>query len=144
MEKIIILLLAVIGGAAVAVQSQVNGGLGRKIGVLEGSFISFLVGTLILFFAVLFFGKGNLLATFEVPNWQLIGGLLGALYVVINIFAVPKIGVASTLIAVVAGQIAIGAVIDHFGLFGGTRIPIDGTKFFALLLMFVSIYLFNK
>ena len=144
MEKIILLLLAVLGGAAVAVQSQVNGGLGRKIGVLEGSFISFLVGTLILFFAVLFFGKGNVLAAFEVPNWQLIGGLLGAIYVVINVFTVPKIGVASTLIAVVAGQIVVGALIDHFGLFGGTRIPIDLTKLFAILLMFAAIYLFNK
>ncbi|HWO78221.1 MAG TPA: DMT family transporter [Bacillus sp. (in: firmicutes)] len=144
MEKIVLLLLAVMGGAAVAMQSQVNGGLGRKIGVLEGSFISFLVGTLILFFAVLFFGKGNLLATFEVPNWQLIGGLLGALYVAITIFAVPKIGVASTLIAVVAGQIVVGAIIDHFGLFGGTRIPIDLTKLFAICLLFAAIYLFNK
>ncbi|MGG3799656.1 DMT family transporter [Metabacillus fastidiosus] len=142
--KIILLLLSVIAGAAIATQSQINGSLGKKIGVLEGSFISFAVGTLILFFFVLFFGKGNLLLAFEVPKWQLVGGILGALYLSISVLAVPKIGVASTLIAVVIGQVVVSTVIDHFGLFGGTRFPIDGLKLIAILLMLVSIYLFNK
>ena len=40
--KFLVALLAVIGGAAVAIQSQVNGGLGRKVGLMEASFLSFL------------------------------------------------------------------------------------------------------
>jgi bacterial/archaeal transporter family-2 protein len=141
--KILFPLLAIIGGIAIAIQGQINGGLGKKAGVLEASFISFFIGTLALFFSVLFFGKGNLLAMFEVPKWQLFGGLLGAIYVIIAIFAVPKIGVASTLVAVIAGQIIMGAIIDHFGLFGGTRIPIDVKKIVAIMLLFISLYLFN-
>ncbi|MFO7317713.1 MAG: DMT family transporter [Bacilli bacterium] len=142
--KLLIALIAALGGVAVAVQSKVNGGLGQKIGLIEGSFISFLIGTLVLFFFTIFFGKGNILAVTEVPKWQLIGGILGAIYVSILIFSVNKIGVTSTLMAVVLGQIAVGAIIDHFGLFGGERYPITGTKMISILLLIVSLYLFNK
>ncbi|MFZ7944842.1 MULTISPECIES: DMT family transporter [Bacillaceae] len=141
--KILFPILGIIGGIAVAVQGQINGGLGKRVGVLEASFISFVIGTLALFFAVLFFGKGNLLAMTTVPKWQLIGGLLGVTYVITTIFLVPKIGVAPTLAAVIAGQILMGAIIDHFGLFGGTRIPIDVKKMVAIMLLFISLYLFN-
>ena len=103
-----------------------------------------MVGALALFFLAFFFGKGNFLNVFSVPKWQLIGGLLGALFIVINIFSVNLIGVASTFMAVVIGQIVVGAIIDHFGLFGGVMYPLNNTKLIALALMFLAIYLFNK
>ncbi|MBD8033364.1 DMT family transporter [Solibacillus merdavium] len=142
--KLIIAFLALIGGAAVAIQSQINAQLSKKVGVLEGATTSFLVGAVALFFLAFFFGKGNFLNVFNVPKWQLIGGLLGALFIVVNIFSVNLIGVAATLMAVVIGQIVVGAIIDHFGLFGGEVFPLNTTKFIALTLMFVGIYLFNK
>ena len=77
-----------------------------------------------------------------VPKWQLIGGLLGVIYIVTAILVVPKIGVAPTLAAVIAGQIIMGTIIDHFGLFGGVRIPIGLKQVVAILLLFVSLYLF--
>jgi bacterial/archaeal transporter family-2 protein len=141
--KLLFPLLALIGGIAVAIQSQVNGNLGRNVGVIEASFISFLIGTLALFFAVLFFGNGNLLAVATVPKWQLLGGLMGAVYVLILVFSVPKIGVAAALAGIIAGQVIMGAVIDHFGMFGGERFPIDAKKLIAILLLFISLYLFN-
>lgn len=141
--KILLPLLAIIGGIAVAIQGQINGGLGKKVGVFEATFISFALGTLALFFTVVFFGKGNLLAVQAVPKWQLFGGFLGVIYLVISVFTIPKIGVVSTLVAVIAGQIIMGAIIDHFGLFGGTRIPIDVKKIVAIMLLFISLYLFN-
>ncbi|MED3662049.1 DMT family transporter [Ureibacillus sp. FSL K6-8385] len=142
--KFAVLMLAAFAGAAVAVQSKVNGGLGKKVGLIEGSFISFLIGTLVLFFLMIFFGKGNIFAMTEVPKWQLIGGILGALYVFITIFSVNQIGVASTLMAVVLGQVLLGAVIDHFGLFGGGDYPITMKKTAAILLLIFSLYLFHR
>lgn len=136
-------LLAFIGGVAVACQAQINGGLGKKAGAIEGAFISFAIGTLALFFMVLFFGKGNLASVFSVPKWQLFGGLLGAFYVSVMILAVPKIGVAPALVSVIAGQLIFGALIDHFGWFGGQVIPLDIKKIIAIVLLFCSLYLFN-
>ncbi len=142
--KLIFPMLAMIGGMALAVQGQINGGLGKKIGVIEGSFVSFAVGTLVLLFILLFFGNGNLLAVGEVPKWQLIGGLLGAFFVMVQIMVVPKIGVSAALIAVIVGQLIFGAIIDHFGLFGGNRYPVDKQKMLAILLMFFALFLYIK
>ena len=144
MLKIIFPLLALIGGMALATQGQINGGLGKKVGVFEGSFISFSVGTLALLFILLFFGTGNISALSTVPKWQLTGGLLGAFYVVIQVIVVPKIGVSASLMAVIVGQIILGAVIDHFGFFGGNRFPIDRQKIIAILLLLFSLYLYNR
>jgi bacterial/archaeal transporter family-2 protein len=142
--KILFPLLAVIGGITIAVQGQINGGLGKKVGVIEGAFISFAVGTLALLFILLFFGKGNISLIGTVPKWQLLGGLLGAFFVVVQVLVVPKIGVTTTLMAVVVGQIILGAVIDHFGLFGGNRIPIDKQKIVAIVLLLFSLFLYVK
>jgi bacterial/archaeal transporter family-2 protein len=142
--KILFPLLAVIGGMTIAVQGQINGGLGKKVGVIEGAFISFAVGTLALLFILLFFGKGNISLIGTVPKWQLLGGLLGAFFVVVQVLVVPKIGVTTTLMAVVVGQIILGAVIDHFGLFGGNRIPIDKQKIVAIVLLLFSLFLYVK
>jgi bacterial/archaeal transporter family-2 protein len=142
--KLIFSLLALAGGIALGIQAVVNGGLGKKVGTMEASFISFFIGTAVLFFLVLFWGKGNLLAINEVPKGQLIGGILGAFYVTVIILVAPKIGVTATLLSVIAGQLFIGSIIDHFGLFGGHQFPLDTKKVIALLLMFGSIYLFNQ
>lgn len=136
--------LALAGGAALGFQAVINGGLGKKVGTVEGAFISFAIGTLALFFVVVFFGKGNISTVSEVPKWQLIGGLLGALYVFIMVLAVPKIGVAPTMVAIIAGQLLIGAVIDHFGLLGGKQVPLDFKKIIALMMLFGALYLYNQ
>ncbi|WP_309299194.1 DMT family transporter [Ureibacillus sinduriensis] len=144
MIKLIFPLLAMIGGMALAVQSQINGGLGRKVGVIEGSFISFFIGTLALLFILIFFGRGEISAISTVPKWQLLGGLLGAFFVMVQVIAVPKIGVSAALMAVIVGQIVLGAIIDHFGLFGGTAHPIDARKLIALVLLLFSLFLYNS
>jgi bacterial/archaeal transporter family-2 protein len=136
-------LLALAGGIAMGIQAVVNGGLGKKVGTIEGAFLSFLIGTAALFFLVLFAGKGNMLAISEVPKTQLTGGLLGAFFVVIMVLVVPKVGVASALMAVIVGQLLMGSLIDHFGLFGGHRFPLDLQKTIALVVMLGAIYVFN-
>jgi transporter family-2 protein len=142
--KLIFPLLALIGGMALATQGQINGGLGKKIGVIESSFMNFAIGSLILLIVLLFFGNGHISSISTVPKWQLIGGLLGSFYVMIQVIVVPKIGVSTSLVAVIVGQLILGAVIDHFGLFGGNRFPINTQKMIAILLMLSSLFLYLK
>lgn len=137
-------LLALLGGLATGIQASINGGLGKKIGTLEGSLVSFAIGTLSLLLINVFFGKGNLLAVAEVPKWQLLGGICGAFYVIVMVLAVPKIGVASSIVAVIAGQILMSSILDHFGLFGGRQIPFDLKRAAGLVLMLGALYLFYK
>lgn len=57
--KLIIAFLALNGGSAVAIQSQINTLFSKKVGILESATVSFTVGALALFFLAFFFGKGN-------------------------------------------------------------------------------------
>lgn len=127
-----------------SMQAGVNGALGKRVGTVEGAFISFAVGTLALLLLAIFMGKGNILSVFSVPKWQLIGGLLGALYIFIMVLAVPKIGVGSAVVAVIAGQMLASTFIDHFNVFGGRQILIDWKRVVALILLAFALYLFNK
>ena len=53
----------------------------------------------ILFLLLLFAGPQKGPALTELPRWQLIGGLLGPIYVVVLTLATPHIGIAMTMIA---------------------------------------------
>jgi bacterial/archaeal transporter family-2 protein len=142
--KWVLMIFAVIAGMATSVQAGVNGGLGKRIGVMEGAFVSFLIGTITLFLFQLFFGKGNLLQMFSVPKWQLLGGLLGAFYVFIMVLVVPKIGVATAIMAIIVGQLVMSSIIDHFGLLGGKQIPFDIKRMVGIVLLFSALFLFHK
>jgi bacterial/archaeal transporter family-2 protein len=142
--KWLLMIFAVIAGIATSVQAGINGGLGKRIGVMEGAFVSFLIGTIALFLFQLFFGKGNLLQMFSVPKWQLLGGLLGAFYVFIMVLVVPKIGVATAIMAIIVGQLAMSSIIDHFGWFGGKQIPFDIRRMIGIVLLFSALFLFYK
>ena len=112
-------------------QSPINAQLSRSVGVLEGSFLSFLGGTLVLGIAVLLFGKGHVGGVFGVPAWQLVGGLLGATVVFNTILCVPHIGVLPTLMAMILGNLIMGCIIcllytSGFHLWKGNA-P-DGTR----------------
>nr|WP_223700983.1 DMT family transporter [Sutcliffiella deserti] len=137
--KIWFVLLAFFGGILGGIQAPINSQLGKRIGSLEASFVSFFIGTLFLLLLTAFFGKGNLLHLPTVPKWQLAGGFLGACFVTFVIIAVPKIGVALTIISLIVGQMIVSTVIDHFGLFGGAKIPMNSQRLIGISLMVIAL-----
>ena len=120
-------------------QSPINAQLSRSVGVLEGSFLSFLGGTLVLGIAMLFFGKGHVGGVFGVPAWQLVGGLLGATVVFNTILCVPHIGVLPTLMAMILGNLIMGCIIDHFGWFGIPVTLFTWRRFLGVLLVLLGL-----
>lgn len=137
-------MLVALAGIAVAFQMGVNGALGKQIGTIEASFTSFLVGTIALFIGMLQLGKGNFMLIREVPVWKLTGGLLGAIYVMMSVMLVPRIGIGNVLMILIIAQLSTSAVIDHFGIFTGVSIPVSWKKLTAMGLMFFALWLFYK
>jgi transporter family-2 protein len=135
MNNYMLYLLMICGGIVVAVQPTVNARLARFTGVLESSCISFAVGTAALFIAVLVAGRGDLRGVTGASWWELTGGLLGAFFVTITIFVVPRIGTAAAMAAIIGGQLATGIVMDHFGLLGGRHIPLDSSRLTGVALL---------
>ncbi len=140
MSRIIYILFIVLGGASAAVQSPVNSGLGKRIGVFEGGFWSFATGTLLLLFLVLLFGKGDFSALPSVPKWQLLGGALGVVAVLAMIVCAPQLGVGLATVCLLFGQITIAILIDSFGLFGVTQVPLDYNRIIGMILMLAGVF----
>jgi transporter family-2 protein len=138
MSNIILYLLMFCGGITVAVQPSINARLARYVGVLESSCISFAVGTFAMAMVVLFVGRGSVRGIAGASWWELTGGFLGAFFVTMTIFVVPRIGTAAAMAAIIAGQLATAVLLDHFGLFGGRHIPLDSSRMFGVALLMVG------
>ncbi|WP_413475675.1 DMT family transporter [Staphylococcus equorum] len=68
----------------------------------------------------------------------------GVGYLFLTIVAIPKIGVIATNISAVIGQLTMGMIIDHFGLFEGMVIHFDAKRIIALILMVIALRLIYK
>ncbi len=135
MNNLLLILLMACGGLAVAAQPSINARLAQKIGSLESSLLSFAVGTLALFAVVMIFGRGNLRSIGSASWWELTGGFLGAYFVTMTIITVPRLGTAAVMAIVITGQLATGALLDHFGAFGLRQVPLTPLRGLGILLL---------
>ena len=70
--------------------------------------------------------------------------MLGAFYVTSVIILVPKIGVALTFGLVVAGQLGLSLMLDHYGLLGLPVHAINWQRLVGVLLIIVGVVLIRK
>jgi transporter family-2 protein len=108
------------GGAFLAVQAPLNAALARTLGdPLLAACASFGVGfAILLALCLLRGGWPSLDAAAAAPWWAWAGGGLGAAYVTFVIWSVPRLGVTTTVAAMVLGQVAAALVLDRIGAFG--------------------------
>lgn len=129
-------LTAVVGGL-LALQAPVNSGLGEGIGTFQAAFISFLVGTVIL--AVIAGlargGYGQIADVRTLAPQYLLGGVLGACYVSSILVTVRTLGAGGVVAAAVGGQLTTSVLVDHFGLLGLDRDPVNVPKVIGVLLL---------
>ncbi len=143
MSPWLVVLMMIAGGAMMSFQAPINAALRNHVGMWEASLVSFSVGTLALLVVVFLSGKGSLGNLRQVAWWQLLGGLIGAVFVTATLIAAPKIGVTGMIVATLAGNMVAALLIDRFGWVGITARPIDVPRIAGVLLMVVSMLLIN-
>jgi transporter family-2 protein len=113
------------------------GRFGGRIGVFEA--LSFSTAVQLVFSVLLLLavrgGIGGLTHSLKTPAWMWIGGLMGLTVVGAITFAQPRIGATATIGILIAGQLAMGAVIDRFGLFGVDQISISWPRALGIVLL---------
>jgi len=136
-------LLAVAAGGFVGMQAPINARLGRQIGSLQAATVSFLVGTfaLLLIAGISSGGLSSIAHAGRAPWWALIGGLLGAFFVVVALLTVRTLGASGLTAIVVAGQLTVAVAIDRFGLFGIAKQHIATPRAIGLVLLLVGVVL---
>ncbi len=143
MSSWMVVAMMVVSGAVMAFQAPINAALRGHVGTFESSLISFCVGTLALIVVVAVTREGNLVNVRNVSWWQLLGGLIGAIFVTVTLLAAPRIGVTGMVVAALAGQMTAALLIDQFGWLGVTRKPVDFHRVAGLALLVVSVALIN-
>src|SRR5262245_8464768 len=146
--RYILMLSTLFIGAILPVQAVLNTRLGKQTGgALISSTLRFLVGLIALLIINLVANYSALsnMRLLSVSPWYVwMGGLLGAIYVTCIIFVNQQQGVALTFALVVAGQIFVSLVIDHYGLFGSIVRPISIAKIMGALLIIAGLVLIKK
>ncbi|KQY87235.1 MULTISPECIES: DMT family transporter [unclassified Brevundimonas] len=121
------MIAVVLAGGATALQAPTNARLMGAVGSpVNAAFVSFAIGTAALgIVAVILQARPDVAATRALPWYVWIGGLYGAVFVVAAAWGVPRLGVALTITLMVAGQLLVGLILDHFGAFGAPQHPIS-------------------
>jgi transporter family-2 protein len=129
--------LSVVAGLAGSVQVAVSGAFGKRIGVLEATAFGAIGAALIVSALVLVTrqGFGGVAAGLREPPWLWLNGLMGAIVVTTITYTAPRIGTFATIGLLIAGQLAMGVVIDALGLFGLERIPVGWERVVGLALL---------
>src|SRR5262249_8235694 len=117
-------LLALAGGAALAVQNVIMAAVvGRGVGFTGTLIINSTIG-LVALCAIETIRSGPGFAVDIVAQakpWFVLPGLLGTFFVFAGVFGYRHLGAATTIVLIVAAQLAMGIALDAMGLVGGER-----------------------
>ncbi|KLD65101.1 membrane protein [Xanthomonas hyacinthi DSM 19077] len=138
------ILVVVASGAILCAQSAINGRLGAHVGVLESAWLTFTLGALLSFLYAFFFEPQHDLTLFTAPRWQVTGAFFGVVYMLVIVFAMPRVGTAAATVSVISGQLLMSLLIDNFGWLSNPVIPLGGSRYAAMALLAVALFLIYR
>jgi len=140
------MLAVVFGGAATALQAPTNAKMMTAVGSpVNAAFVSFAVGTAALgILAVVLQTRPDMAASRALPWYAWIGGLYGAIFVVAAAWGVPKLGVATTITLMVAGQLLLSLALDHFGVMDVPKQPLNLGRVAGVALVLAGVLLVRR
>jgi len=139
--------LGIAAGFGLTAQVGMNAELRRVLGsAWSAALVSFLAGTMVLVAFVLAMRTGlpsrDTLAS--VPPWAWFGGLFGAFNVAISTIVAAELGAASLLALVLAGQLAMALVVDHYGWLGLPENPVTWVRMPGVVLLAIGAWLITR
>jgi bacterial/archaeal transporter family-2 protein len=133
--------LALTAGLAGSIQVAVMGRFGDRVGSFEALAANLVFSTLIATILLLVLrqslaGFGEALHS---PWWYWVGGGGMGVVVVLTITVVtPRLGTAATIGLLIAGQLAMGVLIDRYGWFGVEQVPISWPRLLGVFLLAIG------
>ena len=135
MSILITVLIGILGGIAVGMQGPIVAQMSQRIGNAAGTFVVHVSGALLAGMLLAARG-GEQIQNWRSLSWYMAGsGFFGVvLYLTLN-HTMPRLGATAALALIIIGQLAMGILIDHFGLFGAAVRPIDITRVIGAALL---------
>jgi len=145
MESVVfIIIVGLVGGVAVGLQSPMASMISQHIGTLESVFIVHLGGAIVALIPLLFYGGGKLGQWRSLPWYTLCAGAFGLVVIGAVSYMIPRVGVAASIITIVAGQLLVGTILDYFGWLGAVEKSLDPTRILGLAFVLVGVWLTVK
>ena len=143
-HSILVILIAALGGVAVAVQAQMMGQLDKSLGTIESVFITYGGGGLLIGLVMLAMRGGNLSSISTVPLYTLLAGAVGLLIVGTIGYSVPRIGLVAAFTLIVSAQFISGSLIDHYGLLGAELRQLTMSRVLGIAIMLLGVWIVIK
>ena len=146
MDKGVAVVLTAVVGGVVDTQAPLNSQLARHVGGLEAGVVALGISfTAVLTLSVITGGIGGVRNIGDAP-WHVAigGGLAGGLFIASLVWLVRALGVGGLTATLIAAQLVVAVVIDHYGWLGVERSPVTGVKLAGLALLAVGTWLVVK
>ncbi|MEQ5393919.1 DMT family transporter [Proteus sp. fly-1013] len=111
----IFILIALFNGVCIVTSRTLNGKLAQNSNAFYSSLINHLIGFIFLTIFVLWIKDYHSIELSTIPLIAFAGGIIGALFVVINSYVLPLLGVMLTSVLAICGQMISSLVIDILG-----------------------------
>jgi bacterial/archaeal transporter family-2 protein len=136
-----VVLIGLISGVAVGLQSPLASMITQRLGMLESIFIIHIGGAILIAIPLILMGGGNLGDWRSLPWYALGAGSMGLIVVAGVSFMIPRVGVATAITLIIAGQLVISSILDHYGLLGVDIRHVGLQRVFGLIIVFVGAWL---
>jgi len=139
--------VALVTGAAIAVQALANTRLRVALGTPVWAAVAQFVVGLVLLLGVVVVSRqpapmmGGLA---RMPLWGWLGGAVGALFIVVSIVLTPRLGTAVTLATITVGQMVAALVLDHYGWLGAPVIRLSLPRVLGAACLLLGIFLMRS
>jgi transporter family-2 protein len=137
-------LLGVGAGVSFVIQQALNSDLRGRLGSVSwAAFISY-SGGVITMLVVLLATREPWLSAASIagsPWWLWTGGFWGAVYIVISVVLLPRLGAATVVALIVTGQMLCSLAFDQFGLFGIIHHPVGTVRLAGALFLIAGVIL---
>lgn len=144
---VILLTLTVLAGCLMPVQPAINALVAQGINsAYLAALFSFVVGTLALGAVCLVLRQPwpDTKMLTALPWWCWTAGTIGAFFVTMTIVAIPRLGAMAVMALLIAGQMIMSLVMDHYGWLGLPQHPISLVRVLGGVLLLVGVFLIRK
>ncbi len=146
MIKLLWIAMALAAGSALPIQGGINTKLGKTLASpLHAALISFSIGAAGLFvYCWLIKQTVTWTGLKQLPLGYWAGGVLGAFYVSSVILVFPKLGPGLTFSLVVAGQMFVALLLEHFNLLVAQPQPVNLGRLLGVTLIVTGVVLMKR
>lgn len=107
------ILISLINGMCISLSRSLNGRLAMVRNAFYASLWNHIVGFIFLSVILVVHGYETTSHHFSAPWYSYLGGAMGALFVAVNSYVLPRTGSTQAAILIISGQMISGVIIDH-------------------------------